>query len=489
MTARHTVLVVDDEPFVRQSLQDMLEGEGLRVVVAPDPKAAHKLLQSEPVDAIVADLQMPQGGGMALLDEVTAQGSGLPVIVITGVGTIASAVAAMKKGAFDFLQKPVDPGQLLLQVQRALEHRRLLADLSFLRRAADDRGAPERLVGDSPAMQKLRETVGQVARSDATVLITGESGTGKELVADLIHRSGPRAARNLVRVNCAAVPEALFESEFFGHRKGAFPGATSQRAGRFAEAEGGTLVLDEIGTLRPEMQAKLLQVLEGGEFQVVGEARTRRSDARVIAVSNEPLTARVQAGSFRPDLFYRLSIVPIEVPALRQHKEDLPAIARHLMERLVATRAAGAMETAEAAGARPAAAAAPATAALALAATASLSPPVIELLASYDWPGNVRELRNLLERALILGGGRPPDERLYRSLLESSMPDSGPVAGAGGGGKGDLHLRTRLDATEKEIVLAALARSEGKKKDAAHMLGIDPRNLGYYLRKHDIKDR
>ena len=487
MTARHTVLVVDDEPFVRQSLQDMLAGEGLRVVAAEDPRAARKLLASEPVDLVLADLQMPHGGGLALLDEVAAQASGLPVIVITGVGTVASAVAAMKAGAFDFLQKPIDPGQLLLQIQRALEHRRLLADVAYLRRAADDRDASERLVGDSAAMRRLRETIGQVARSDATVLITGESGTGKELVADQIHRAGPRAARHLVRVNCAAVPEALFESEFFGHRKGAVPGASSARAGRFAEAEGGTLVLDEIGTLRPEMQAKLLQVLEGGEFQVVGESRTRHSDARIIAVSNEPLTARVAAGSFRPDLFYRLSIVPIEVPPLRQHKEDLPAIAAHLLQRLVATRAAGAMAAAEAAGAVPAAAA------RAAGEVPVLSPATLDLLASYDWPGNVRELRNLLERALILGGGQAPDERLYRSLLESSLPDSGAAGGAGagvgGGGKSDLHLRTRLDATEKEIVLAALARSEGKKKDAALMLGIDPRNLGYYLRKHDIKDR
>ena len=486
MTSRHTVLVVDDEPFVRQSLQDMLQGEGLRVVAAEDPRAARKLLASEPVDLVLADLQMPQGGGLALLDEVAAQGAGLPVIVITGVGTIASAVAAMKAGAFDFLQKPIDPGQLLLQIQRALEHRRLLADLSYLRRAADDRGAPERLVGDSPAMARLRETIEQVARSDATVLITGESGTGKELVADQIHRAGTRAARHLVRVNCAAVPEAHFESEFFGHRKGAVPGATSARAGRFAEAEGGTLVLDEIGTLRPEMQAKLLQVLEGGEYQVVGESRTRRSDVRVIAVSNEPLAARVQAGSFRPDLYYRLSIVPIEVPPLRQHKEDLPAIAAHLMQRLVATRAAGARATVQAAGLAPAAA-------VAAGDVPALSPATLELLAAYDWPGNVRELRNLFERALILSGGHAPDERLYRSLLESSLPDSGATGGGvgagGSGGKGDLHLRTRLDATEKEIVLAALARSEGKKKEAAHLLGIDPRNLGYYLRKHDIKDR
>jgi len=482
MTARHTVLVVDDEPFVRQSLQDMLQGEGLRVVAAEDPRAARKLLASEPIDLVLADLQMPQGGGLALLDEVAAQGAGLPVIVITGVGTIASAVAAMKAGAFDFLQKPIDPGQLLLQIQRALEHRRLLAEVAYLRRAADDRGAPERLVGDSAAMRRLRETIEQVARSDATVLITGESGTGKELVADRIHRAGPRAARHLVRVNCAAVPEALFESEFFGHRKGAVPGATSARAGRFAEAEGGTLVLDEIGTLRPEMQAKLLQVLEGGEYQVVGESRTRRADVRVIAVSNEPLSARVQAGSFRPDLYYRLSIVPIEVPPLRQHKEDLPAIAAHLLQRLVATRAAGALAAAQAAGLAPAAA-------LAAGDVPALSPATLELLAAYDWPGNVRELRNLLERALILGGGQAPDERLYRSLLESSLPDSGAAGAGAGGGQSDLHLRSRLDATEKEIVLAALARSEGKKKDAAHMLGIDPRNLGYYLRKHDIKDR
>jgi DNA-binding NtrC family response regulator len=462
MSARHTVLVVDDEAYVRESLLEVLEGEGLNAVVAADTPSALALLETEAVDAIVADLQMPGGGGTALLEAVREQGTSIPVLVITGVGTIASAVEAMKGGAFDFLQKPVDPDQLVLVVRRALEHSRLLSDVRFLRREASERHAPSRLVGESAGLRRVRELLAQVARTDATVLVTGESGTGKELVAEQIHMSSGRAERNLVRVNCAAIPESLFESEFFGHRRGSFSGAINNRAGRFAEAEGGTLVLDEIGTLRPEMQAKLLRVLEGGEFQVVGESRTRVADVRVVAVSNEPLDAAVQAGRFRADLYYRLSIFPIEVPPLRQHKEDIPEIAAHLMGRMLAG--------ADAAGAPPSAA-------------PRLPPDALDVLSSYDWPGNVRELRNVLERALIVSGERRPDARVLRSLLESTLPEpDGPV-------HGDLHLRSRLDAEEKELIQAALARAEGKKKDAAALLGVDPRNLGYYLRKHGLADR
>jgi DNA-binding NtrC family response regulator len=463
MNSRHTVLVVDDEAYVRESLLEVVEGHGLNAVAAADTPSALALLETEAVDAIVADLQMPGGGATALLEAVRAQGIGIPILVITGVGTIASAVEAMKAGAFDFLQKPVDPEQLVLVLRRALEHSRLLSDVRFLRRAASEQRAPARLVGESAALRQVRELLAQVARTDATVLVTGESGTGKELVAEQIHEASPRAERNLVRVNCSAIPESLFESEFFGHRRGAFSGAISNRAGRFAESEGGTLVLDEIGTLRPEMQAKLLRVLEGGEYQVVGESRTRVADVRVIAITNEPLAEAVRTGTFRADLYYRLSIFPIEVPPLRRHKEDIPELAAHLLGRMLARP-----ETGGDAGAPS---------------VPRLPADVLEILTSYDWPGNVRELRNVLERALIICGERTPDARVFRSLLESSLPQSdGPV-------RGDLHLRSGLDAEERDLIQAALIRAEGKKKDAAALLGIDARNLGYYLRKHGLSER
>ena len=313
---------MDDEPFVRDSLLEIVQAEpGLRAVAAGDAAEALQRLGEDTIDVVLADLQMPHGGALALLAELAQRGGGPPVIIITGVGTVTSAVEAMKAGAFDFVQKPVDPEQLTLLLQRALEHHRLLTDVHYLRSAVS--GVAGRLVGTSAALASIRELIAQVAKTDSTVLLTGESGTGKELVAEEIHRQSQRAEHNLVRVNCAAVPETLFESEFFGHRRGSFSGAIADRPGRFAEAEGGTLVLDEISTLQPEMQAKLLRVLESGEFQVVGESTTRHADARIIAISNESLQQRVDEGTFRPDLYYRLAVFPIEVAPLRDRREDI----------------------------------------------------------------------------------------------------------------------------------------------------------------------
>ncbi|MGQ0552624.1 MAG: sigma-54-dependent transcriptional regulator [Planctomycetota bacterium] len=453
MNAKSTVLIVDDEAFVRESLQDVLAGEGFQVVAAGDVPAALRAIDTQAIQAVVTDLQMPGGGGLALLSALRERSLTLPVIVITGVGTISHAVEAMKAGAWDFVQKPVDAGQLVLQLQRALSHQRLLSDVRFLRAAAQPKANEAALVGDSPALCRVRELVAQVAPTDTTVLITGESGSGKELVAGMIHRASRRAERHFVRVNCAAIPEGLFDSEFFGHRRGALPGATVDRDGRLAEAEGGTLVLDEVGALRTEMQGKLLRALESGEYQVAGESRRRRADVRVIAITNEPISARVRDGTFRADLYYRLAVFPIDVPPLRQHKEDLAAISTDCLERLSESGSGrGPLNV-------PAAA--------------------LEILRSYDWPGNVRELRNVLERARILAGKRPLDAALLRSVLESSL-HSPSATGQ------DLHMRTRLDAAERELLLAALTRAEGRKKDAAALLGIDPRNLGYYLKKHDL---
>ena len=451
MSSQHSVLVVDDEPFVRESLVAVVEGEAhLCALSAETAEEALATLRRESVDVVLADLQMPGGGAVALLQELARRGPPVPVIVITGVGTIGSAVEAMKAGAFDFVQKPVEPGQLLLLVERALEHRRLLDDVRFLRESVG--GRDHSLVGDSPAIHKLRELIAQVAPTDSTVLLTGESGTGKELAAEELHHRSARAHRNLVRVNCAAVPETLFESEFFGHRRGSFSGAVADRAGRFAEADGGTLVLDEIGTLRPEMQAKLLRVLESGEYQVVGESRTRTADVRVVAITNEPLRQRVDEGSFRADLYYRLAIFPIEIPPLRERREDIGPIAAHLAWRLAKRKG------------RP----------------TPLDPEIVDALADHHWPGNVRELRNVIERALILAGQEPPDAALFRTILDSSVrhaPEPGGHA---------LHLRSRLEAAERELLERALREAGGRRKDAATLLGIDPRNLSYYLRKHGL---
>ena len=457
---RDSVLVVDDEVFVRESLRDLLENEGYRVIEASTVRDAVQVLESESPGVIVTDLRMPRESGLVLLQEARKLGVEAPIVVLTGVGTVSEAVEAMKAGAYDFIQKPFEPEQFILLIKRALEHGSLVSEIRYLRSAVEDLRGPSDMVGTSDALGAVRAHVAQVAPTDATVLITGESGTGKELVASEVHRKSGRRKRNLVRVNCAAISESLFESEFFGHRRGSFTSAIADRMGRFAEAEGGTLVLDEIGTLRPEMQAKLLRVLETGEYQVIGESRTRIADVRVIAITNEDLPQRVREGAFRRDLYYRLAVFPIEVPPLRRRPADVPLLARHFLAR---ARAAARSPVAPDEG-------------------DLITPGAIEALAAYGWPGNVRELRNVMERAWILSAGRPVDAPLIHSILSASrMEESDEEAGAG-----DLHIRRRVDALERKLIADALARSGGKRREAASLLGIDPKNMGYYLRKHGM---
>jgi two-component system response regulator AtoC len=454
------VLVVDDEAYVRDSLSEVLQAEGMRPHAVDGARAAIEFLARKRVDVIVTDLRMPSGDGMMLLEESRSLGAAIPILVITGVGTVGEAVRAIKAGAFDFLQKPVDPEELAVLVRRAAEHRRLVGEVASLRSEVQGRQVSRRLVGGSPAMERVRAAIRQVAPTDATVLITGESGTGKELAAEEIHRSSPRARGPLVRVSCAALPPERFERVFFGERAGGPSGGEpGEERGRFAEAEGGTLVLDEVGALQAGAQARLLRVLETGEFHPLGEARVRIADVRVIATSNADLAAQVETGGFRRDLLYRLAVFPIEMPPLRAHKEDLAEIARHLLERphrLPRARALGV--------------------------PVELGGEALDVLASYDWPGNVRELSNVLERAAIISGGGELRAELLRDLLEANAPPPELRAPA------ELNLRKNLDALERGLVLKAVAATRGKKKEACELLGIDPRNLGYYLRKHAITD-
>ncbi len=461
MTSGSRVLVVDDEVFVRDSLCAILKSEGFLTGTAASSVEALQRLAKERYEAIVTDLRMPGGDGLSLLTQARQRGVAIPIIVITGVGTVAEAVAAMKSGAFDFLQKPVDPDELVLVVKRAVEHHALLAEVRELRDTVAGLRGPRVLIGSSAAMVNVKNLIAQVGPTDATVLITGESGTGKEIAAELIHGQSARADNGLTWVQCATLTETTFESELFGHRKGALPGALSDRIGRFAEAAGGTLILNEIGALSPGMQAKLLRVLETGEYQVSGDASVQHADVRVIATTNEDLAAKVKAGAFRSDLYYRLAQFPIEMPALRNHKQDIGEISESLLAR--------------AQGAKPRSGGA-----------ARLSSEARELLASYGWPGNVRELRNVLERAVIVSDTDELDAGLFAGILESTT--SSPVSPASLEPR-ECHLRTNLDAAEREIVLRALTQSKGKKKEAAILLGIDPRNLGYYLRKHKITDK
>ena len=453
MAARTRILIVDDERYVRDSLVELLGIEGYTCHAAGSMPEALEQARSFSPAVVLTDLSMPSGSGIELLAALRQAGSHVPVVLMTGVGTVRDAVAAIQGGAYDFLQKPVDAEQLRLVLRRAVEYQELVREVRNLRESARSGGGRE-LVGSSAAIAAVRQLIDSVAQSDATVLVTGESGTGKELVAEQLHLRSARARKPLVRVNCAAIPSTLFESEFFGHRRGAFSGAVADRTGRFAEAEGGTIVLDEIGTLPGEMQAKLLRVLENGEYQVVGESRTRVSDARVIALTNEALAERVQKGEFRADLYYRLNVFPIALPPLRSHREDIPEIAAALLR-----------STHAGAGA--------------------LGPGAAEVLASHDWPGNVRELRNVLERATIVGGRGPLDARLLRALIEPAIAGTAPTVGGGGD---HFHLRHNLDALETQLLQRALEKCEGRKKDAAALLGIDARNMGYYLRKHGLSD-
>jgi DNA-binding NtrC family response regulator len=374
---------------------------------------------------------------------------GIPIIVVTGVGTVGAAVEAMKAGAFDFVQKPIDPAELVLLVRRAAEHRGLLSEVRKLRHAVEDLREARDLIGSSAAMRGVKESIAKVAPTDTTVLVLGESGTGKELAAQGIHARSARAENQIVRVNCAALSDEAFDRELF-----------EVRTGKVAEAEGGTLLLDEIGLSKLASQTKLLGLLERGEYQVAGEPRTRRADVRVVAISNEDLAAKVKSGAFRADLYYRLNPFPIEMPALRTHKEDIPEIAAYMLERARRRQ-------------KIAASGGP---------SAALGREALEVLASYDWPGNVRELGNAIERAVIVAGTHDLDAELFRGILESALPSGRPMEA------NEFHLRRNLDALEKDIVLKAISHTQGKKKEASILLGIDPRNLGYYLRKHKIRE-
>ena len=324
---RASVLVVDDEKAIRDSLRMILEFEDYRVDEAADGDAALRRVAERQPDAVLLDIKMPGLDGLAVLRMLRERGHDVPVLMITGHGDVQTAVEATRQGAFDFLEKPLARDRVLLSLRNAVESSRLQ------REARRQRGDSEELVGSSPAMQRLRETIGLAAPTTATVLVTGESGTGKELVAREIHRLSPRRDRAFVQVNCAAIPDELIESELFGHEKGSFTGAVRKQVGKFVAADGGTIFLDEIGDMSPRTQAKVLRVLQNGEVEPVGAARVVRVDVRVVAATNRDLPADIEAGRFREDLYFRLNVVPVRTPALREHIEDLPVLVDHFVRR------------------------------------------------------------------------------------------------------------------------------------------------------------
>ena len=443
------ILVADDEPGLREFLADALALDDHAVVVAADGRAAAKLLDDQGFDLVITDLKMPGLDGMSLLRKVRAEQPEVEVIVLTAYGTVDNAVEAMKLGAFEYLQKPLSgPDELRLLAQRALERRGLRDRVDGAARHAE-LAEPALTYGD-PAMTAVVDAIDKVARTHATVLLLGESGTGKEVAARTLHALGARATKPFMAINCAALSETLLESELFGHEKGAFTGATERKRGRLELADGGTFFLDEVGELRPELQAKLLRVLQERRFERVGGSRTLEVDIRWIAATNRDLRAMIDAGRFREDLYHRLAVFPIKLPALRERRADLLPIARTLLVRIAADLKC---------------------------ALPKLTPAAEQRLLSASWRGNVRELANALERAAILADGEAID-------AAHLWIDEAPSAAPGAAQPGAVRPLAEL---EKDAILHALEAVGGNRRKAAELLGIGERTLYDKLKKYGVE--
>jgi two-component system nitrogen regulation response regulator NtrX len=445
------ILLVDDEANIRRMLGALLRSEGFAVTEAPNGNAALLLMEQMDPDVVLLDLLMPPGpDGLETLTQLRDQGRTAPVIMMSGKAQLTDAVRAVKLGAFQFLEKPLSPEAVLVTLRAALELNRARAENRALHEELGRRGT---LIGQGPAMQQVRELITRVAPTEARVLITGESGTGKELVAAAIHSASRRRGRPFVTVNCAAIPRDLVESEMFGHERGAFTGATERRMGRFELAHGGTLFLDEVGDLSQEAQAKLLRTLETGELQRIGAESSTRIDARVLAATNRHLENAVSSGAFREDLFFRLNVFPIELPPLRLRMEDLPALVRHLAERV-----------------RPGH-------------EMTFTSGALDALASYSWPGNVRELANLVERLSILCGP-VIDAADVRGVLPGGTPPARSNQAAAQLGRS---LTDALDEYERDLLCAALAQAQGNMAEAARILQTDRANLYRRMRRLGVE--
>ena len=446
MTRARHIVIVDDEPNIGHSLRLILEGEGYRVTVCETAARFHAERRRARADLYLLDVRLPDGNGIEILRAVRQSEDATPAVMISGHGTIRDAVEATRSGAFDFLEKPLARDRVLLVTKNALERSDLQRENQRLRGLVGD--APS-MIGSSPAFQHAVEQATQVARSDASVLLLGESGTGKELLAAHVHRQSPLAAGPFVKVNCAAIPTELIESELFGPEKGAFTGAASLRRGKFELADGGTIFLDEVGDLHEASQAKLLRILQDGELQRVGGEQTIRVGVRVISATNRRLEELVAAGAFRADLYYRLSVVPIRLPALRERRQDIGALAAYFLAEFCARN-----------NFRP----------------REIDPEVIPVLERYGWPGNIRELRNVVERMAIL----TPGERITTESipLEVRLPQtSRPATG----------LQGIRDEAERERIRQALDETDWNVAGAARLLGTERTSLHKRLRALGLK--
>ncbi len=453
------ILIVDDDTGHLVSLKTIVRSWGYTVETANDGAVAVASVKSGPMDLILMDVRMATMSGIEALKQIKAYNPAIPVIIMTAYSSIDTAVEALKSGAYDYLIKPLDFQVLKLTIERASEHAGLKEENRALKKHLRGDYDLANIIGRSQPMKKLLEMVSMVAPSEATVLISGESGTGKELIARSLHFNSPRRERALVVVNCAAIAETLLESELFGHEKGAFTGADKRREGRFMLAHGGTLFLDEIGEMSPTMQAKLLRVLQERELQRVGGEETIKVDVRVVTATNRDLAADVAEGHFREDLFYRLNVMPLKVPPLRERQEDIPLLAQHFLEKFAEKNR------------KP---------------VKGFVPLAMDMLLNYDWPGNVRELENAIERAVILLSGEYITEKQLPlnvtekyPALETSMAVAVPITDG-----------TRsLEEIEKEAVLATLKASDGNKAEAARRLGVTRKTLHNKLKNYGLDKR
>jgi len=445
------ILVVDDEATQRELMSGYLKKHGYEVMVAPDGERALELFRHEPVELILTDQRMPNFSGLELLKAARAINPEIYVIVMTAYGNVGSAVEAMQAGAADYLTKPLQLEELLHKVERVCERHRLYVENRELREELQERHRIEGIIGESGQMLEVASLVRRVAPSEATVLIRGESGTGKELIAKAIHYASPRAAKPLIRVNCAALPENLLESELFGHEKGSFTGAVATRKGRFESADGGTLFLDEIGDLPPHLQAKLLRVLQEKEFERVGSSHPLKVDVRVVSATHRDLEGLMKSGQYREDLYYRLNVVTIVLPPLRERRQDLPALMDHFLRRFAGKNGKT---------------------------IRGFSHEAREALLRYDYPGNVRELENLIERAVVL----TRDDVIDRGDLPLTLEESEARDDK------EPHLIAAVEGLERRMIKDALARAGGIQTRAAELLGITERALRYKLAKYGLRD-
>jgi DNA-binding NtrC family response regulator len=488
-----TVLVVDDKEMMRDSVVVTLERAGFTVVSAADGGAALELIARKRPDAVVTDMRMPAMTGIELLEKVRAIDDELPVVLMTAFGTIETAVKAMKLGAFDYLTKPFEGDELIISIKRAIEHRRLVREHAVMKAAAGDAGAPtpsnngqatslgqarprtgiDRLIGKSAAMQKLRQQIESLASSQGTILITGESGVGKEVVARAVHELSSRRDGAFLALNCAALSASLLESELFGHERGAFTGADRLRKGRFELADGGTLLLDEVSEISPQIQAKLLRVLQERAFERVGSSLTIGVEVRVIATSNRDLPASVAKNDFRQDLYFRLNVLPIAVPPLRERPEDVAQLADHFAAEVCRREGRPVLAFEDRAKA---------------------------MLQNYSWPGNVRELQNICERAVVLSAGVPGairEGQIAATLVEpwvssntrpaaaqiEPKPMGAPISPSTNGYHHNGTDPRPLEEIEREAIVAALHKFNGHRQKTATALGIGVRTLGLKLKK------